>query len=223
MSNIFITSSGTEIGKTFITTTLLSELKKLEYNTNALKPVATGFDEKDILKSDSALLLQAMGLKVNIENIKKITPWRYKKPLSPNITSKLENKPIVFDELVKFSQSQKNVDITLIEGIGGVMVPINNEHTVIDWIKAIEVPVILVVGSYLGSLSHSLTAIKCLISKKIKIIGIIINESENQPMSQEETANTIETFTQSIPIIIFPKVKKGVKTPSLLPLIKKYL
>ena len=106
MGNIFITSSGTEIGKTFITTTLLSELKKLEYNTNALKPVATGFDEKDILKSDSALLLQAMDLKVNIENIKKITPWRYKKPLSPNITSKLENKPIVFFDVVKFSQSQ---------------------------------------------------------------------------------------------------------------------
>ena len=103
------------------------------------------------------------------------------------------------------------------------MVPINNEYTVMDWIKAIEAPVILVVGSYLGSLSHSLTAIKCLISKKIKIIGIVINESENQPMSQEETASTIKNFTQSIPIIIFPKIKKGVKAPSLLPLIKKYL
>ena len=223
MNKIFITSSGTEIGKTFITTSLIKDLTKENYTVSALKPILTGFNEKEVSKSDSALLLEAMGLEVSIENISKITPWRYKEPLSPNIAAELENKPILYNELIDFSLSGTDEDLTLIEGIGGVMVPINNKITVIDWIKAIEIPIILVVGTYLGSLSHSLTAIKCLKSKNIKIIGIVVNESYSQPMSKEKTAKTISELTGSIPITTIPRILDNKKMPNLIPLIKDYI
>ena len=105
---------------------------------------------------------------------------------------------------------------TLIEGIGGVLVPLDNEHTVTDWIAALEVPALLVTGSYLGAISHTLTAFEVLSAHDIHVCGIVVSESESQPVAAAETALSIERFSNGCPVVVVPRLRDGTGAPDLL-------
>ena len=122
-----------------------------------------------------------------------------------------------------FCRQSYDADVVLIEGIGGIMVPLNQNNTVLDWIISLNAPVLLIVGSYLGTFSHTLTAIGMLKEKAVNIAGIIINESTNQPISSEETAEVISRFTKNIPIQVLPRCTTPEHASDLLPLINRYL
>ena len=195
----FVTATGTDIGKTFIVEKLCQKLIKKGKKCNAIKPIISGFDIDD-LNNDSAKLLKILGKKINLKNINKISPWRFKKPLSPNIAANLEKKPINFSMLVKFCQKQiklakKNDEFLFIEGAGGIMTPISNNKTFLDLIEKLKIPVILVIGDYLGTISHSLTAIKVIEAKNIEIDRIIFNEKTKSTINQE-IIKTLKGFTK---------------------------
>ena len=134
-----------------------------------------------------------------------------------------ERRTIPFSPLVEFCAERHDVDITLIEGIGGIMVPLDSVHTVLDWSEALTVPVLLVVGSYLGSLSHTLTAVGMLRARSQELAGIIVNESAEQPVSLTETANTIARFVAPTPVTSLPRLPSYDQAPDLLPLLARYL
>jgi dethiobiotin synthetase len=223
MSGIFISSSGTELGKTFVTCALIYQLKARGYSVDALKPIVSGFDPLDPTNSDSAELLSALDEPLSQESLDQISPWRFREPLSPDMAAEREQRTIPFQQMVDFCLQPDNSDITLIEGIGGVMVPLDATHTVLDWIQALSLPVLLVVGSYLGTLSHTLTAVGVLRAKKQTLAGIIVNESANAPMSLTETATTIERFVRPAPVTVLPIQREVAEAPDLLPLIADYL
>ena len=182
MSTIFVTASGTEIGKTFVTCLLIEQLKRNGTDVNALKPVVTGFDENDPAASDSGLLLAALGRSLDHENLESISPWRFAAPLSPDMAAAREQRDVPFSALVEFCRDAASRGTTLIEGIGGVLVPLDGEHSVADWIAALDAPAVLVTGSYLGAISHTLTAYEALVSRDVETRGIIVSESDNQPV-----------------------------------------
>lgn len=223
MSRIFISSSGTEIGKTFVTCALISQLKAAGHSVDALKPVATGYDPLNPVASDSAELLTALGRDVDSEHVEEITPWRFAAALSPDMAAAREQRSVPFSELARFCAENKASDVTLIEGIGGIMVPLNADHTVLDWIEALAAPVLLVVGGYLGTLSHTLTAVAMLRARGQQLAGVIVNESAEQPVSLTETAKVIERFVGSTPVITLPRVDRYEQAPDLLPLIAPFL
>lgn len=201
MSTLFITATGTEIGKTFVTRALISRLRAQGRPVRALKPIASGFDAASAATSDSALLLQAQGLPLDSEALDAISPWRFSAPLSPDMAAAKEGRAIDFESLLRFCRGDPtSTDPTLIEGIGGVMVPLDGRHTVLDWIQALECPVLLVAGSYLGTLSHTLTAVGVLHESGCSIAGIVINESPHQPVPPEETADSLRRFVAQVPI-----------------------
>ncbi len=220
MSRIFVTASGTEVGKTFVTCSLISQLRHAGRSVQVLKPVATGFGADE--PSDSEILLNALGRDANSNGIAEITPWRFKEPLSPDMAAAREQVSIPFEELVAFCKLRNDSDVTLIEGIGGVMVPLNEHHTVLDWIDALGAPTLLVVGGYLGTLSHTLTALGVLQARDIDLAGIIVNESREQPVTVEETAEAIARFAGSIPIRVVHRVAEPADAPDLLPLVTRY-
>jgi len=223
VKKIFITASGTEIGKTFVTQTLIHQLRKSNRSVRALKPVLTGVDKDNESSSDAGLLLNALGLDVCSENISSISPWCFKQPISPDLAAVHEGTSIAFKDLLAFCEMHDELDALLIEGIGGIMVPLDETHTVLDWIIALRAPVLLIVGSYLGTLSHTLTALGMLKATSVPIAGIIVNESSNQPVSAQETADIISRFSHNIPIRVLPRVNKPEDAPDLLPLINPYL
>jgi dethiobiotin synthetase len=196
----FITATGTGIGKTFITAALARQAAALGRTVAAFKPVISGFDEADAASSDTGLLLVAQGLPVTRETIERISPWRFKAPLAPSMAAKLEGRTLDFDALVAFSKKALQSDVALIEGVGGVMAPLDERHTMIDWIAAADAPVLLVTGSYLGTLSHSLTALEVLENRKIPLRAVIMSETENATVPLANSADELRRWTK-VPVI----------------------
>jgi dethiobiotin synthetase len=215
MSTTFVTASGTEVGKTLVMRLLIEQLRKRSTDVNALKPVITGFSESAAAESDAGLLLAALGRPIDRANLDEISPWRFEAPLSPDMAAERERRTVPFSALIDFCREAASQGRTLIEGIGGVLVPLDNEHTVADWIAAIDTSALLVTGSYLGAISHTLTAFEALESRSIGVRGIIVSESENQPVDAEETALTIERFSRGCPVLVLPRLSDPADAPDL--------
>jgi dethiobiotin synthetase len=205
MTTLFVTSTGTGIGKTFVTAQLVRELLGVGMGVRALKPVASGFDPTRVEQSDTGLLLAAQGLALTDANVAATSPWTFAAPLSADMAAAREQRTIDFDALVAFSLSTRGADVTLIEGVGGVMAPLDAERTVLDWIAALRAPALLVVGSYLGTLSHTLTAAAALARRGVSIAGVIVSESLEQPVSAEETAGVLARFLAPTPLLVLPR------------------
>jgi dethiobiotin synthetase len=219
MSVVFVTSSGTGIGKTFVTLKLIAELRAEGRRVQALKPIASGFDAANPEGSDSALLLRGQDLAVTPANLDLVSPWRFAAPLSPDMAAARESRSIPFDALVAHCRAASESEgVTLLEGIGGVMVPLDARHTVLDWIAALGAPALLVVGSYLGALSHSLTAAAALQQRGVRLLGVIVSESAEQPAPAAETAATLARFVAPAAVRVLPR---GSAVP-LLPLLESY-
>lgn len=223
MSTIFVTASGTEIGKTFVTCALIHQLRRHGYRVRALKPVATGVTDDALELTDSGILLKALGHPIDSDRVAAVSPWRFREPLSPDMAAEREDRHIPFDDLLAFCREETGEDVTLIEGIGGVMVPLDRQHTVIDWIAALSVPTLLVTGSYLGTLSHTLTAAGVLRARSVKLAGIIVNESETQPVDAGETAGVLARFLAEVPIRVVGRLDAPESAPDLLPLLAPFL
>ena len=89
MRTFFISSTGTEIGKTIVTTILLRQIRMANKSVEAIKPIITGFDENNFYKTDTAMILNELGREVTKDNIDQISPWRFKDPISPNLDAVL--------------------------------------------------------------------------------------------------------------------------------------
>src|SRR5262245_8315769 len=103
MPALFVTATGTDIGKTFVTCGLIAELRRQGRAVTALKPVVTGFAADTAAASDPALLLAALG--APLDDIGKISPWRFAAPLSPDLAAQRENRTLDAREVVAFSRT----------------------------------------------------------------------------------------------------------------------
>jgi dethiobiotin synthetase len=207
MSAIFITATGTDIGKTFVAAGLIRHWRAAGRTVEALKPVATGYEPAAAAASDPGVLLAALGRPVTPTEIERIAPWRFTAPLSPDMAARRENRAIDFDALVEFSRSAiaDTKGMLLIEGIGGVMVPLDDRHTVLDWMAAPNIPVVLVAGSYLGSLSHTLTSLDALRRRDLIIKALVVNETPASTVPMADTVATLKRFAGSTPVVALPR------------------
>ena len=207
---IFITSTGTNIGKTYLTNLLIKRAINLNYKMKAIKPIISGFNIDDIEQSDSGIILKALGK--NKSHIDEISPWRFEAPLSPDMAANIENKKINFKELISFCKSHiksKEDDILVIEGVGGTMVPINDQYTILDLMKNLNIPIILTIGSYLGTISHTLNAYEILIKNNIIINSVVLNQSNKDEVDMELTKNSLLNYIKNIPIHIIKRNHKN--------------
>ena len=203
MSAVFITATGTDIGKTYLAAGLIRHWRAAGYAAEALKPLATGFAAEDATSSDAGMLLAASGRPVTAGEIDRISPFRFKAPLSPDMAAKREGRRVDFPALVDFCRSAIAAPSgpLLIEGIGGVMVPLDENHTVLDWMAALGIPVLVVAGSYLGSLSHALTALDVLAHKGLAVRALVVNETPNSTVALAGTIETLQRFAGAVPVI----------------------
>jgi dethiobiotin synthetase len=211
MTAIFITATGTDIGKTFVAAGLIRHWRGAGRAVEALKPVATGFDPVAAGLSDPGILLAALGRPITLGEIECIAPWRFSAPLSPNMAARRENRALGFDALVAFSRGAiASVEgFLLIEGVGGVMVPLDDKHTVLDWMAALDIPVVLVTGNYLGSLSHTLTALDALRRRNLVIKALVVNETPGTTVPMADTVETLQRFAAAIPVVALPRLPGG--------------
>ena len=205
----FVTASGTDIGKTLVTATLCWQLRERGRKVTALKPIITGFREDDP-ENDTAVILRSCGLKSTPELVRTISPWRFRAPLAPNLAAAREDTAIEFENVVSFCKSHAalDTDVLLAEGAGGVMAPLDNHHTMLDLMELLDWRVILVGGSYLGSLSHTLATLEVLRTRGLVVAALIIIESEQSRVTLDETAAGFGALvTANIPMIKLPRVR----------------
>jgi dethiobiotin synthetase len=227
MSAIFVSATGTGVGKTFVTAGLIRYCRARGETVDALKPVVSGFDVAKtgvnalldpaaLAASDPGVLLAALGRALTPEEVARISPWRFAAPLSPDMAAAREGRAIDFAELAKFCSGAVAArrGRLFIEGIGGVMVPLDAAHTVLDLITALRLPLILVAGSYVGTLSHTLTALQVLARRNIDVAAVVVSESEDSPAPLEETVAMIARFADSIDVIPIPRLGEDATHPA---------
>lgn len=191
MSAYFVTAAGTEIGKTHIAAGLIRHWRGTGVQARAIKPVASGYQPAMSASSDAGILLGAMGESATDAAVAHICPWRFADPISPDMAAARAGRRIPFDELLAFCRAEMARGPLLIEGVGGVMVPLDDTHTVRDWIAALGIPALLVAGGYLGAISHTLCAVEALRARDISIAAIVLNPIEPLPVPIERTRATI--------------------------------
>ena len=189
MLTFFVTASGTELGKTFVTAGLLRAYRAAGRKVAAIKPVMSGFDPADLASSDAGRILEAAGGPVTPESVDAIAPWRFLTPISPDMAAAREGREIDFDTLLHFCRQARTAspDVLLIEAAGGVMAPLSPTRTMLDWAAELSHPALLVAGTYLGAISHALTAQTALRARGLPVAALIVSESGNNPVPPDET------------------------------------
>lgn len=177
---IIVAGIGTDVGKTVVSAALV-HLLKADY----WKPIQAG----DLDNSDSIKVAEYT------QAINTIYPeaYRLNSPMSPHAAAAIDQVKIQFDKLV----IPKTENHLIIELAGGIMVPLNEQQSSLDWLKEIKLPVILVSRYYLGQINHTLLSIEVLKANKIPLLGIIFNGKENIHSQKAilEIGNTIKLGT----------------------------
>ncbi|MHA4895078.1 dethiobiotin synthase [Pedobacter sp. PWIIR3] len=163
-STYFVTGIGTGIGKTIVSAILTQKL-----NADYWKPIQSG----DLDKSDSMMVKRLVS---NSKTV--IHPERFQltQPLSPHLSAKIDDMQIRVADF----QAPITENNLIIEGAGGLLVPLNDEELMVDLIKALKTKVIVVSSNYLGSINHTLLSLQALQFNGIPVCGIIFNGSSNE-------------------------------------------
>jgi dethiobiotin synthetase len=217
MTALFVTATGTDIGKTFVTAGLIRALTRAGRPVDAAKPVISGFTMNTLSVSDTGVLLSALGRDVCAEEAERISPWRFAAPLSPDMAAEAEGTAIDFDALIADSQSRiaTATDILLIEGVGGIMVPLDDRHTVLDWMAALGLPVLLVAGGYLGTISHTLSALDVLARRGLRVAALVVSETPGSTVGLDATIATLRRFVPAeTEILKLPRLAAGQDHPT---------
>jgi dethiobiotin synthetase len=206
MSGYFITSTGTGVGKTYLTCGVIDALRGRDVPVDAVKPVISGFEAATAVESDSGLILQALGRPVDQTRLDRISPWRFRAALSPDMAAAREGRTLSLADVGAFcARAVEGVPgICLIEGAGGIMSPLGRDFTNLDLICALDVRVVLIAGTYLGTISHTLTACEALAARGRSPRAIVLSESEEHPVTPGETAMSLARFTNAA-IYLMPR------------------
>jgi dethiobiotin synthetase len=179
----FVTGTDTGIGKTHIACALLQAFAAQGQRVVGMKPVAAGCDDNglydDVQKLQAASNVQA--------DIAHINPYRFAPAIAPHIAAQQERMEISFAPIIAaFKALQQQADVVIVEGAGGIAVPLNSKQDMADLALALDIPVILVVGMRLGCLNHALLSAQAIERKGLHLAGWVANYvTSDMPVAAE--------------------------------------
>ena len=198
----FITGTDTGVGKTLVTVQMGKAIQSKNITLGVMKPIETGVSSSLVptVLSDAGLLKTALGITDPIETI---SPYRYQTPVAPLLASELENSPIVPQTII---ESYKNLasqyKVVLVEGAGGLLVPINRDYLMADLAKELNLPLIIVAPFHLGTINHTALTIEAARARGLKVEGIIFNCLEKgQPTEFEKYNPEILEEIYEVPVV----------------------
>lgn len=198
MKQICIVGTDTEIGKTFVCCNLLNYLSgELRLTTAALKPIASGVMNINgqLCNEDAYKLYQSINCGFSLNQV---NPICFSEPIAPHIAAQNEGYPLTVDHIVTqitpVINAKINYDYMLIEGVGGVLTPLNHSQTYLDLLKKLGYPIILVVGVKLGCLNHALLTYQCLRANRLEILGWVANIIQPDMPYWEENINYLSNI-----------------------------
>ncbi len=192
-SGIFITGTDTSVGKTLVAASLAAYLRDRGYRVGVMKPVETGCPERNglLIPQDAVRLREASGC---AEPIEKICPYRFAEPLAPSIAAERAGQKIDVDLLLTTcGEISADYDITLVEGAGGLMVPLLPSYTYADFARVLKLPVLVVAANKLGVLNHLLLTLEHASCKGLSVLGYVLNRlsSETSPAAVDQSRGSV--------------------------------
>lgn len=185
MTGTFVTGTDTNVGKTIVACALASWCRRRGINVGVMKPIATGARRRRVagrrrLVSDDALALaEAAGAQDPIELI---NPICFEEPLAPLTAAKRRGETIHLAPVLEaFKELGRRHDVLIVEGIGGLLVPLTWSLRVTDLIRCLRLPVTLVCRPDLGTLNHTLLSLECARQSRISVRGLVMNPTRKPP------------------------------------------
>lgn len=206
----FVTGTDTGVGKTVITVALLKLMKTFGLKACGMKPVESGCvrEHEELIPSDGIFIKTAGELE---EPLGTISPSRFEHPLAPLAASQIEDRPIDLEKIqTAYAHLSSQYDAVIVEGIGGLLVPVTENYSVLDLAKDFGLPVIVVSRTGLGTLNHTMLTVNYAMKEGLEVAGIILNESLPPENTLAEKTNVdILMKISPVPLFgVFPYLKK---------------
>jgi dethiobiotin synthetase len=208
MKGVFVTGTDTEVGKTLISVAFIELLKQQGLNVAVMKPVASGCKNTvEGLRNEDALALQQQS---NVElSYELINPYAFEPAIAPHIAAEQLGKTIDIAILKNtYQQIQSHADAVVVEGAGGWLVPLNQDHTMADLAVALQLPVILVVAVRLGCINHALLSVAAIQQSGVPLLGWVANHVEAVAQS-DEIINTLKLRINTPCLGVVPHLSQG--------------
>lgn len=171
----FVTGTDTEVGKTLVSGALILKLRELGRNAFGFKPVVAGTyqgQNGEYINED----IETLRVASNLPQTQSICPFVLDTPAAPHIVAKANGIELNVNKLLEsFTGIQNENDFVVVEGAGGLIVPLNDHESLADFAQKIDLPIIVVVGMKLGCLNHALLTIEAIKTRKMKIAGWVAN------------------------------------------------
>jgi dethiobiotin synthase len=177
-NGLFITGTSTDVGKTVVTAGILRFLRQRGMDIVPMKPVQTGGvpGEDGLMAPDLMVHLRAADLDVSAEELRLMNPYCYEPACSPHLAGRMAESYPDLDHCIPCAETlESSHDGVLIEGAGGLLVPMNEDETLLSLVIRLEVPVLLVAHIGLGTVNHCLLTIDALREAEVPIAGVVFN------------------------------------------------
>lgn len=204
---IFITATGTDIGKTFVTALIVKKLRDAGYNAGYYKAALSGADvtENGLIPGDAYYVNKIANINEKMDNL---VSYIYKEAVSPHLASKIEGNPVEMNKVVEdFNNALSKYDYLTMEGSGGIVCPIRYDHIKIlleDIIKELGLSTLIIADAGLGTINNVVLTVEYLKNRNISIKGIILNRYCENNLLHEDNKKMIEMITK-IPVIAVVK------------------
>jgi len=190
----FITGTDTGVGKTVVTAVMGRRLQQLGVKVGAYKPVSTGGPRSE----DGVSIKTALRLR---EPLYRVAPVHFVPPVAPWVASEITRRRIPWAKIrAGYRWWKKHYPVVLVEGVGGVMVPLDQNTYVADLIREFSLPTVIVARAGLGTINHTVLTVEALRRRHIKILGVILNGAKGQDLSERTNPKVIEACA-GIPVL----------------------
>jgi dethiobiotin synthetase len=202
---IFITGTDTGVGKTLVAAALARHFSSQGLNVGVMKPIETGVVDRRELGADATLLQWAAD---SADAVELISPYRFSQPVAPCQAANLAKEQIDTDKICKsFQELRHDKDIVLVEGAGGLMVPIRGGYIMADLARQLALPLLVITHPRLGTLNHTLLTTFAARAMELELCGYVINQMpENPDEAEKEAPHLLSSLASADLLGVLPEV-----------------
>lgn len=209
---LYVAGAHTDIGKTHVACALIRAARAHGVSCDVFKPVLSGFDPARWEESDAGRLLDALGR--GRADLDAISPLRFAAPLAPPLAARREGVRLEMADILDRCRTwlaESPAQLKLLEGAGGLMSPIAEDGTALDLPERLALPSILVGGAYLGAVSHMLTALEVMRTRRLPVLALVVSQdADARAPDFAETVELVRKFVGMLPVV---SVRRGDERP----------
>jgi dethiobiotin synthetase len=201
---VFVTGTGTEVGKTVVAAVIARTAAARGRTVAVFKPAVSGLDELDGAEADHELLRRAAGSQQADDEI---APYRYGAPVSPHLGAELAGDPIDPERLRTAARAARGgADYLVAEGVGGFLVPLASDYLVRDLARDLALPVVIAASPGLGTINHSLLTIDAVRAVGLEAAAVVLTPWPDEPDEVESSNRSTIAAAASVPVVVLPRI-----------------